>query len=130
VVDDAERSDYDRAATGYLVWPASLLALARESPTASTWTRIHNRQAVTYGLLISIAYLIVLAIPLAIVIGFSSISTGATVLVYGIGLTVDLIVFVALVALTLGYSSRAARGELFSIPVVSALADRVFRLHR
>jgi uncharacterized membrane protein len=130
VVDDAERSDYDRAATGYLVWPASLLALARESPTASTWTRIHTRQAVTYGLLISIAYLIVVAVPLAIVIGLPSISTSATVLVYGIGLTVDLIAFVALVALTLGYASRAARGELFSIPIVSAMTDRIFRLHR
>jgi len=130
VRDEAERSDFDRAAIGYLVWPSSLLALARESPAASTWTRIHTRQAAMYGLVVTVAYLILLAVPLFIVIGVPSISTGATVLVYAIGLGVDLIAFVALVALTLACAGRASRGELFAIPVVSALTDRVFRLRR
>jgi uncharacterized membrane protein len=128
--DEAERSDYDRAAIGYLVWPSSLLALARESPAASNWTRIHTRQAAIYGLVVTVAYVALLAVPLFIVIGVPSISTGATVVVYAIGLLADLVAFVALVAVTLGCASRASRGELFAIPVVSAIADRVFRLRR
>jgi len=130
VVDDGERGDYDRAASGYLAWPLSLLALARESPTASTWTRIHTRQAVMYGLVVGIGYLVLLAIPLLVVISDAGISTGATVAVYGVGLAIDLAVFVALIVVTLAYASKAARGELFSIPIVSALTDRVFRLRR
>ncbi len=130
MIDEGERSDYDRAATGYIVWPAALLALAREPPNASTWTRIHTRQAAMYGLIVTIAYVALLSVPLVIVIVAPSISTGATVLVYAIGLIADIVVFVALVAATLAYASRASRGQLFSIPLVSALTDRLFRLRR
>ncbi len=130
LIDDADRTDFDRAATGYLIWPLSLLALAREPEGAPTWVRIHTRQAVMYGLLVSVAYIVLLAIPLVIVIGSPSISTGATVGIYAAGLAADLIVFVVLLVATLGYASKAARGELFSIPLVSAIADRVFRLRR
>jgi uncharacterized membrane protein len=130
VRDDAERNEYERAAIGYLVWPSSLLALARESPAASNWTRIHTRQAAMYGLVVTLAYVVLLAVPLFVVIGVPSISTGTTVLVYTIGIAADLVVFVALVAATLACASRASRGELFSIPVVSSITDRVFRLRR
>ncbi len=130
MIDDAERSEYDRAATGYLVWPVALLALAREPATASIWTRVHNRQAVMYGVIVSIAYVALLAVPLAIVIGVPSISTGATVLVYAIGLIVDVVAFAALVGATVAYASKASRGQLFSIPLVSAITDRIFRLRR
>ncbi len=130
MADEADRSEFDRAATGYLIWPLALFALAREEATAPTWARIHHRQAVMYGLVVSLGYLVLLALPLIIVIGDASISTGATVAVYAVGLVVDLVVLGALVAVTFAYANKAARGELFSIPVVSALTDRLFRLRR
>ena len=128
--EPAERAEYDRAASGYLLWPLALLALVREAPAASTWTRIHTRQATVYGLAIAVAYVVLLALPLIVVIGVPSISTGTTVALYAAGLAVDVIAFVGLAALTVAYASKAARGELFSIPVVSAITDRVFRLRR
>jgi uncharacterized membrane protein len=129
-VDEADQTEYDRAATAYLIWPLSIFALAREAAGASTWTRIHTRQAVMYGLVVSCAFVVLMALPLLVVIAAPAISTGMTVAIYAAGLAADLIAFIVLVALTLGYSAKASRGELFRIPIVSALADRAFRLPR
>jgi uncharacterized membrane protein len=127
---DPDRSEYDRAATNYLIWPLSLFELAREPANASTWSRIHTRQAVTYGLVVSLGFILLMALPLLIVIGAPAISTGATVAVYAAGLVADLVVFVALVVATFAFAAKASRGELFDIPFVSMVADRVFRLRR
>jgi hypothetical protein len=45
-----EQHDYQRASSAYLVWPLALATLIREAPAASRWTRIHTRQALTFGL--------------------------------------------------------------------------------
>lgn len=124
-----ERSEYERAASGYAMWPLAAIALVREQASASRWTRIHNRQALVFGLLGTCVYLTLLALPLVIVIADSSISTGATVLIYGIGLCADVVAAVALLVVALRYAKRAGRGELFTIPVVSPLADVLFRQH-
>ncbi len=130
MVDEAERTAYERASMAYLIWPSSLLALAREAPSTSTWSRIHTRQAVVYGAAVSLGFVLLMALPLLIVIAVPSISTGTTVALYAAGILADLIAFVTLVVLTIVYASRASRGELFSIPLVSALTDRAFRLRR
>jgi len=124
-----EQQDYQRAASAYLVWPLALAALVRELPAASRWTRIHIRQALTYGILASAGFVVVMALPLLIVIVDAGISTGATVVVYMAGLLLDAIVFLTFTMFAFSYSARAGRGELFTIPIVSALADRVFRVH-
>jgi uncharacterized membrane protein len=123
-----EQQDYQGAASAYLVWPLALAALVRELPGASRWTRIHTRQALTFGILASAGFVVVMALPMLIVIIDAGISTGATVTVYMAGLLLDAIVFVTLTVLAFSYSARAGRGELFTIPIVSALADRVFRV--
>jgi uncharacterized membrane protein len=123
-----EQQDYQRAASAYLVWPLAVAALVREPPDASRWTRIHTRQALTFGLLASVGFVVVMALPLIAVIADAGISTGATVDVYMAGLLLDAIVFVVLTVLAFSYFARAGRGELFTIPVVSALADRIFRV--
>jgi uncharacterized membrane protein len=123
-----EQQDYQRAATAYLVWPLALAALVRELPDASRWTRIHTRQALTFGLLASVGFVVVMALPLIVVIVDAGISTGATVGVYMAGLLLDAIVVVVLTVLAFSYCARAGRGELFTIPIVSALADRIFRV--
>jgi uncharacterized membrane protein len=125
-----EQQDYQSASSAYLVWPLAVAALVREKPEASRWTRIHTRQALTFGLFASIGYLIVMALPLIVVIGFSGISTGATVGLYAFGLLLDVVAFIALAVLAFSYAARAARGELFTIPLVSPAADRIFTIRR
>ena len=125
-----EQQDYQRASTAYLIWPLALATLVREQPTASRWTRIHTRQALTFGLTATLGYLVVMALPLLIVIAESGISTGMTEGVYSVGLVLDVIVFGGLTVLAFSYAARSARGELFAIPVVSPIADRIFTIHR
>jgi uncharacterized membrane protein len=127
---DPDPSEYDRAATGYLIWPLSIFALAREPEGASTWSRIHTRQSVVYGLVVTVGFIVLMALPLLVVMSAPTISTGATVAVYAAGLVADLVVFVVLLIATFAYAAKASRGELFAIPVVSPLADRFFRLRR
>jgi len=121
-----EQHDYQRAASAYLVWPLALAALIREDPGASRWSRIHTRQALTFGLVATIGFVIILALPLIVVIADAGISTGMTVNVYAAGMALDLFVVIVLTVLALSYAVRSARGELFTIPVISAIADRVF----
>jgi hypothetical protein len=125
-----EQQDYQRASSAYLVWPLALAALLREDPAASRWTRIHTRQALTFGLAASLGFVVLLALPLIVVIADAGISTGTTVGVYTAGLLLDAIVFVALTVFAFSYAARAARGELFTIPLVSTIADRVFTIRR
>ena len=125
-----EQPDYEHAASAYLVWPLALAAVVREPPDASRWTRIHSRQALTFGIVATLGFLIVLALPLIVVIADATISTGATLTVYAVGIVLDLIVFVGLTVLAFSYAARAGRGELFTIPLISPLADRLFARHR
>jgi uncharacterized membrane protein len=125
-----EQQDYQRASSAYLVWPLALAALLREAPAASRWTRIHTRQALTFGLAAGIGYIVLLALPLIIVIADAGISTGMTVWICTAGLVLDAIVFLVLTVLAFSYAARAGRGELFTIPLVSTIADRLFTIRR
>jgi uncharacterized membrane protein len=126
-----EQQDYQRAAGAYLVWPLAAVALVREAPDASRWTRIHARQALMFGLLASFGYVVVLALPLLseLISGFA-ISPETTVWIYAAGMLLDLVVFIVLTVLAFSYAARAGRGELFTIPLVSGIADRVFTIRR
>jgi uncharacterized membrane protein len=124
-----EQPDYQHASSAYLVWPLAVAALLREDPAASRWSRIHTRQALTFGLAATFGYLVLLALPMFVVIGDAGISTGLTVIVYTAGLLLDAIGFVALAYFAFSYAARAARGELFTIPLVSKIADRLFKTH-
>lgn len=126
----SEQQDYQRAYAAYLVWPLALAALVREPVGASRWVRIHTRQALTFGLTASIGFVLLLALPLIVTVADSGISTGTTVLLYGIGIVLDLVAFVWITVLAFRYAARAGRGELFAIPLVSPIADRVFRTVR
>ena len=82
------------------------------------------------GLIASLGFFVVLALPLVVVIAIPSITTGATIAVYVVGLIADAVLAIAWLLLVLRYAARAARGELFSIPVVTPIVDRWFRLKR
>lgn len=94
------------------------------------WVRLHARQALVFGLFASLALLVILSFPLIAVMSIPEISTGATIGVYTAGLIVDAIAGSFAVVLAMRFSSRAARGELFAIPLVTPIVDRVFRLPR
>jgi len=112
------------------VWPLALANIVREGDDDTIWARLHARQAFVLGFIASLTYLVVLAFPLIAVIAVPSISTGATIVVYTFGLVADVIVGIIFLLVGLRYSARAARGELFSIPIVTPIVDTWFRLKR
>ena len=121
-----------RAANAYIVWPLAVLDLFREPAEATAWSRLHTRQAFVYGVVATLAYVVLLALPLVLILAIPPVtaSTGAIVIIYSIGLLADIIGAFVLLGLSLSFRERALRGELFSIPYVTPLADRVFRIAR
>ncbi|MBV8298989.1 MAG: hypothetical protein JO083_05555 [Candidatus Eremiobacteraeota bacterium] len=121
-----------RAANAYVVWPLAVLDLFREPADATAWSRLHTRQAFVYGVLATFAYLVLLALPLLLLIVIPPLaaSTTAVVVLYALGMLADLVGAFVLIGLSLSYRERALRGELFAVPYVTPLADRVFRLER
>jgi uncharacterized membrane protein len=94
------------------------------------WARLHARQALVLGALNSVVFFVVLALPLVTVLAIPGISMGATIAVYAAGLLADVVVGIGLLVAGARYAARAARGELFSIPVVTPIVDRWFRVER
>ncbi len=121
-----------RAANAYVVWPLAVLDLFREPADATAWSRLHTRQAFVYGILATFGYFVVLALPLLLLIVIPPLaaSTTAVVVLYALGILADIVGAFMLMGLSLSYRERALRGELFAIPYVTPLADRVFRLER
>jgi hypothetical protein len=117
-----------RAANAYVVWPLAILDYVREPLEATAWSRLHNRQALVFGILASLGYVVLLALPLAVVIAVPGMSIGAVVWLYGAGLLADVAGAAALAWLAFRYRSRTLHGQLFSIPFVTPLADRLLRI--
>ena len=121
-----------RAANAYVVWPLAVLDLFREPPDATAWSRLHTRQAFVYGIAASLAYLVLLALPLLLTVLIPPLagSTTAVVVIYSLGLFADILGGLFWFGLSMSYRERALRGQLFAIPYVTPVADRVFRLGR
>lgn len=119
-----------RAANAYVVWPLAFLDLFGRSHEATAWSRLHSRQAFVFGLVATLAYVLLLAVPLLVVIAVPGIALAAVVWVYALGLLADIVGALFLFGLAMSYRERATRGELFSIPLVSGIVDRLFRVER
>jgi uncharacterized membrane protein len=121
-----------RAANAYAIWPLAVLDLFREPAEATAWSRLHTRQAFVFGIAATLAYLVLLALPLLIFIVIPPLagSLTGTVWLYAVGLLADVVGAFALLGLALSYRGRALRGELFSIPYVGPIADRFSRTER
>jgi uncharacterized membrane protein len=104
--------------------------MVREDADSTAWARLHARQALVLGALNSLLFFVVLALPLIVVVAIPAITTGATIGVYAAGLVCDAVVGIGLMFVGIRYAARAARGELFSIPVVTPIVERWFRLDR
>ncbi|MGD0051881.1 MAG: hypothetical protein ABSD03_08680 [Vulcanimicrobiaceae bacterium] len=127
MIDGGASDLRERAASTYLVWPLAVLDVARARPDATDWSRVHVRQAFVFGIIASLAYLLLLALPLLVVIAVPAIGLTAVVWLYALGLLADVVGAFVLLALALTYRARARRGELFTIPLVTPIADRLFR---
>ena len=116
-----------------MVWPLAVLDLFREPADATAWSRLHTRQAFVYGIVASVAYLVLLALPLLLrardpaARGVDDRGRGASTRSACSPTSSGAFV---LLGLSLAYRERALRGELFAIPYVTPLADRIFRLAR
>jgi hypothetical protein len=121
-----------RAANAYAIWPLAVLDLFREPAEATAWSRLHTRQAFVFGIAGTLAYVVLLALPLLILIAAPPLAASptGTVWLYAVGLLADIIGAFVLLGLMLSYRARTLRGELFSIPYVTPVADRLFRIGR
>ena len=121
-----------RAANAYVVWPLAVLDVFREPADATAWSRLHTRQALVYGIVATLAYLALLALPFLAYLAIPPLagSLTAVVWIYALGLLADIVGAFVLMGLSLTYRERTLRGELFAIPFVTPIADRVFRLER
>ena len=127
MIDGGASDLRERTASTYLVWPLAVLDVARARPDATDWSRVHVRQAFVFGIVGSLAYLVLLALPLLVVIAVPGMDTVGVVWLYALGLLADLAGAFVLLLLALTYRARARRGELFAIPLVTPIADRLFR---
>ena len=124
------REQQERAANAYVVWPLAALDVFREPGDATSWTRLHARQAFVFGILAVLAYVVLMALPLIIVLLIPGVGTTAVVWLYALGLLADFAGAIAWFVVSMRLRERALRGELFAIPYVTRLADRLLPLER
>jgi len=120
-----ETDEYARAASAYLAWPLAFFELMRGTP-ASLWYRAHLRQAAILGTLCSAVLLLMLAAPLALVFALRGPGDATTIAIYSVAMIADTILFLVLGCLLVWCAIRASRGELFALPLVTPLAQRIF----
>jgi uncharacterized membrane protein len=111
------------------VWPLAILEVLRSQREGSLWMRLHSRQAVVFGALASVAFVVLFSVPLIVSL-FVFSSTGAIIVLYSIALGVDGLFGLSILVMAISYSVRASRGELFDIPVATAISGRIFPIQR
>jgi len=90
--------------------------------------RVHARQATLFGIVASLTFFVLLALPFLVAIAMGgTLGTTGTIVLYTIFLVVDLIALILWAVLAIRWSVRAGRGELFTIPLISPTSDRLFR---
>ena len=118
--------EHERAALHYLVWPVAIVDAFR-SDNSTLWSRLHARQAALFGFLATAGYFVLLAVPFIIAVSYGALlGTSGTIWLYGCCFMLDIVVALILMIGTIRYSLRARRGDLFTIPLVSTMSDRLF----
>jgi uncharacterized membrane protein len=120
-----ETDEPAKAATAYLAWPLAFFELFRGTRT-SLWYRAHLRQAAVLGALGSAIFLLALALPLGIVLALGGPGDRPTIAIYVVAMVLDFVVLLAAAWVSVRCALRASRGELFSLPLVTQLSERLF----
>ncbi len=79
-----------------------------------------------YGVCTTVAGFALLVIPLVIAILATGLGTSGTIALYAVALPLDALFVLAWLIYAVRCAARASRGELFAVPLVSRVADRVF----
>ena len=122
---ETSSDEYARAAMAYLAWPLAVFEQMRRGP-GSLWYRAHVRQAVVLGALVWAAIFFMLALPFVLVIALGGPPVERTLQIYTVALVLDAIVFSAAGVIVVRAAMRASRGELFMLPLITALGERLF----
>ena len=122
---ETNTDEYARAATAYLAWPLAIFELTRKAP-GSLWYRAHMRQATVLGAVVWLALFMVLALPLVLYVVLGGPSETLTIEIYAAAIVIDLIVFSVAAFFVISAAIRASHGELFSIPMITPLSERLF----
>jgi uncharacterized membrane protein len=126
---ETNTEEYARAATAYIAWPLAIFELARRAP-GSLWYRTHMRQATVLGALVWTALFIVLALPLVLFVVLGGPPETLTIEIYAAALVIDVVVFAAAALIVISSAIRASHGELFSLPLITPLSERLFLRRR
>jgi hypothetical protein len=126
---ETSSEEYARAATAYIAWPLALFELTRRAP-GSLWYRAHMRQATVLGAFVWFVLFIALVLPLALFVILGGPPETLTIEIYSAALVIDLIVFSAAAFIVISSAIRASHGELFSLPLITPLSERLFRRRR
>lgn len=126
---ETNTDEYARAATAYIAWPLALYELVRRAP-GSLWYRTHMRQATVLGAIVWAVLLVVFALPLLLFVALGGPPETQTIEMYAVAMILDVIVFTAAGFIVISSAIRASHGELFTLPVITALSERLFQRRR
>jgi uncharacterized membrane protein len=84
------------------------------------------RQATVLGAFVWFVLFIALALPLALFVVLGGPPETLTIEIYSAALVIDLIVFSTAAFIVISSAIRASHGELFSIPLITPLSERLF----
>jgi len=126
---ETNTDEYARAATAYIAWPLAIFELTRRAP-GSLWYRAHMRQAVVLGAIVWLAFFVVLALPLVLFIVLGGPPETLTIEIYSAALVMDVAVFATAAFVLITCAIRASHGELFTVPLITPLSERLFLRRR
>lgn len=126
---ETNTDEYGRAAIAYIAWPLAVFELTRRAP-GSLWYRAHLRQATVLGAIIWTVSFVVFALPLALFVILGGPPETQTIEMYTVALILDVIVFVVAGFIVISCAVRASHGELFTLPIATALGERLFGRRR
>jgi len=88
------------------------------------------RQAAVLGAFVWFALFIVMALPLALFVVLGGPPETLTIEIYSAAMVIDLIAFAGAAFIVISCAVRASHGELFTLPLVTPLGERLFSRRR
>ena len=82
------------------------------------------------GAAITFALIVCMIVPLVLVLGFGGLGDTATIRIYGVALIVDTAILVGGGAAAIYAAVRAGRGDIVTLPLITPLAEQLFRPRR
>ncbi|GAC1657513.1 MAG: hypothetical protein NVS9B12_09630 [Vulcanimicrobiaceae bacterium] len=126
---DSAGDEHRRAAWNYLIWPMAVYETFVVRESKSNWFEFHTRQALWFGILAGAGVLVAFSWPVVVSAAIAGVLTGpalgAIIWIYAFAILIDFAVFAIALTYAVRSSRRAARGEMFEIPLVSKITRRV-----